>query len=113
MRLPQGTTSPLWLSSEQLFLFRDSHSIGAWDAGIVDAAAGMIVWLRDSFLPYGILSPDATEQVMPLDDLEKRQDQLYVIDPRTRRSTRQLTHDEGMRHAPLCFLTFKPEMLVG
>jgi hypothetical protein len=112
MRLPQGTSAPVWLASEQLFLFRDTNYVNVWDAGIVDAASRMVVGLRDSnILLYGILSPDATEEVMPLDDPEKPQDQLYVIDPFTRRSMRQLTYDEGIRHTPLCFLTFKPPML--
>jgi hypothetical protein len=113
MGLPLGTFSPLWLASEQLLMFSDSVYTDSWDGGIVDAASRMILRFHDSIIPYGIFSPDATKQVMPLDNLEKHQDQLYVIDPLTRRSIRQLTYDEGVIHIPLCFLTFKPEILIG
>ncbi|MEO8392208.1 MAG: hypothetical protein ABI700_04370 [Chloroflexota bacterium] len=109
--LPPSATSPNWLASEQLFTFEDFDGGTGSAGGMVDTARQQVVHIRHSNLPLGILSPDSRIQVVRFVAANTNHEQLYLVDPLSSQPKKQLTNDDVF-HQPICFLTFRPTVLI-
>jgi len=107
-----SASSPVWLAGEQMFTFANANGSVDSTGGMVDSARQLVVPLHHSIIPNGLLSPDASVEVVRYVEGGSSHEQLYLVDPLTSQPKQQLTHDENF-HIPICFLTFRPHMLTN
>jgi hypothetical protein len=113
LSLAPNASSPAWLAGEQLFTYTTYDSASFPQGGIVDPAHAMVTQVRRSLFQFGLLSPDARSVVVQFVLGDRRDhEQLYLVDPLTSRPQQQLTDDDFF-HLPVCFLTFRPAMLIS
>jgi hypothetical protein len=113
LALAPDAASPTWLASEQMFTFTHYDQAALSVGGMVDTSRPLVAQVRHSMIPLGLLSPDARLLAVRYVDATRRHEQLYLVDPLTNQPKQQLTSDEDYFHLPMCFLTFRPEMLIS
>jgi hypothetical protein len=101
---------PKWLASEQLMTFGDIASIPAQRV-VVDTTRQSSVRLSGGLL-NGVFSPDGTQRTLNAFEAGTSNVQIVVADPFSDEHTRQLTHTPGSIYEPVCFLTFRPALLM-
>nr|AUN37649.1 hypothetical protein [uncultured bacterium] len=97
-----------WLASEKIFM-----STSASDRPyITDVQTGVSAWIHYSLRFAPRLSPDGTKTALSRASLDS-QGHLYMVDFKSHQPMFQLPDNAERYSSPLCFLTFRPEMLVG
>jgi hypothetical protein len=61
----------------------------------------------------GVFSPDGTRRALNAFEAGTSNVQIIVADPFSDEHMRQLTHTPNSIYEPVCFLTFRPELLMG
>jgi hypothetical protein len=101
---------PKWLASEQMMTFGDIASMPTQRV-VVDTTRQSSVRLRGSML-NGVFSPDGTQRTLNAFEAGTSNVQIVIADPFSDDHMRQLTHTPGTIYEPICFLTFRPAMLI-
>lgn len=102
---------PKWLASEQVMTFGDIAS-SPQTRVLVDTGAQKSVRLSSAILS-GVFSPDGTKRTVNRVEPGTVTVQIVITDPFTDDHPRQLTHNSRGIYSPVCFLTFRPEMLIA
>ena len=61
----------------------------------------------------GVFSPDGTRRATNIIDPGTANVQIIVTDALSNDHVEQLTHSSGVIYVPVCFLTFRPQMLTS
>lgn len=101
---------PKWLASEQLMTFGDVASTPQQRV-LVDTLAQKSVRLTSTILS-GVFSPDGTQRTVNRVEPGTVTTQIVLTDPFSDDHVQQLTHNSGGIYSPVCFLTFRPDMLI-
>ncbi len=111
--LPQseGALFPKWLTSEQIFAYA-YWDVDTQSQAITDLSSQKTVRFHNHTISFGIFSPDATQEVFDTVDTHYKP-QLFSVNALDGENQQQLTHDAGEYQIPICFLTFRPQMLIA
>jgi hypothetical protein len=107
-----------WLSSEQIFTYTRSP-VSALNQSIQsgrylgDTQTGLSVWMNDAWGVEAPLSPDGTKTAYAMNNAYEEADQIYIVDFLRNKIVIQLTHEPNPSGQPLCFLAFRPDLLIA
>lgn len=109
IRFVPGAFSGDWLATENIVIF---NTLARRFSGhyFMDLATQRAV----EFIPLDsiwALSPDATKRAFNRRD-EAGNSQTFIAELASSETARQLTHNDQTSSLPMCFLTFRPEMLI-
>jgi hypothetical protein len=79
---------------------------------LVDTARQSSIRVSGGML-NGVFSPDGTRRALNAFEAGTSNVQIIVADPFSDEHMRQLTHTPDSIYEPVCFLTFRPELLMG
>ncbi len=113
MTISSGAFSPVWLASERIFAFSYPDQASNVAGGLADTSRQMVVRFRNGILRDPILSPDATVEALPIQSSTTNATQIALVDPLTGTVRQQFGNDDRVDHLPICFLTFRPQILVS
>jgi hypothetical protein len=101
--------STQWLASEQLFTFYNNNVYPS-RRYLVDIATQNVAMLKDSGL-FDLFSPDGTKRAIGYQ--EGSTEQIWFTNGLSIDQVQQLVDYKNGIYAPICFLTFRPQMLLA
>ncbi|MEO8392209.1 MAG: hypothetical protein ABI700_04375 [Chloroflexota bacterium] len=102
---------PKWFASEQILTYDDIGALPA-ERVLADPSTRKLIRLN-SALMRGVFSPDGTRRATNMIEPGSANVQIIVTDALSTDHSEQLTHSSGVIYVPICFLTFRPTMLIS